>query len=580
MNIRMLAAAGLAMLCACARETPPPHEPVPNENAVRATGEGEVIGFETADGAYSWRGLPYATAPVGNARWRAPQPPAERDGALVATQYGERCAQMSNRFTEIEGIKAGQLIGSEDCLYLDIYAPKDAVARAEAGDRLAVMVWIHGGSNVWGRGSSYEGSRLAVNEGVIVVTIQYRLGPFGFFSHPLLRDDAEGDLDRAANFALLDQAAALQWVRDNIAGFGGDPERVTIFGESAGAYDIGALLVSPPAKGLFQRAILQSGGFDSVSRADAEEETSVERNPSNAIVAKLGATTADDLRAASARQLLEAYGMGYEDAIELPTVIEDGVTIPAAPLIDALATPGAVAPVAIITGVNRDEMKFFNAADKTLTKKVLGVFTVPRDKAYYHAINAYMSRLWRARSVDRAGAALAAAGHDDVYAYRLDWDEEGRAGFSDLSTLIGAAHAVDIPFIFNRFILFGDLDKTMFTKKTAASREELSRAMGAYWANFARDGVPSAEGYASWPTWSHDGGTLMRFDSVHDGGIAPMTNSDSVEAIIADIKADPSLTPQQRCDVASAVRAWVPHLSMQMAGEIGCPQAYLTGGTK
>ena len=158
----------------------------PDAATVRMTAQGEVIGMVTQDGAHSWRGLPFAAPPVGDLRWRAPEAPHGWQGARVATNHGAHCAQISNRFTAGDD-EPGALIGSEDCLYLDIYAPPDALEQASAGKPLAVMVWIHGGSNVWGWGSSYEGSKLALNENVIVIPVQYRLGALGFFSSPLLR---------------------------------------------------------------------------------------------------------------------------------------------------------------------------------------------------------------------------------------------------------------------------------------------------------------------------------------------------------------------------------------------------------
>lgn len=565
MKFQTVTIAALALVAACAQQEAPPAPPVPDENAVRMTAQGEVIGFVTPDGAHSWRGLPFAAPPVGELRWRAPRPALPWQGARVATEFGERCAQMSNRLNAQEKIRPGLLLGSEDCLTLDIYAPQDA-----RGKNLPVMVWIHGGSNVWGRGSSYEGSRLAVNEDVIVVPVQYRVGPFGFFSNPMLREDAEIPEDAAANFAILDLIAALHWVRENIGEFGGDPGNITIFGESAGGHNVAALVASPLAEKLFQRAILQSGSFDSVPVSEAESADSKRRNPSGAIVQKLGAESAADLRSVSATKVLEAYGMGVEDRIEMPTVIADGVTVPAAGLRESLASAETFNPVPIITGVNRDEMKFFHVASPLLTKKFLGIFLVSRDKDFYDAVAEYPSRVWRIRSVDQPAATMAAAGHEAVYAYRFDWDEGGRFGFSDLSHLIGAGHAIEIPFVFNRFQLLGDLDKVMFRKKTAASREKLSRAMGAYWASFARDGVPSAEGFPEWPAYSSASGSLMRFDSDADGGVEVMENVDSLEKLTADLKSDPRLNAEERCLVVEAIRYWLDGLAQQVSEEVGC----------
>ncbi|MEO1135089.1 MAG: carboxylesterase family protein [Pseudomonadota bacterium] len=565
MITRIAALTALILAAACAKQTAPAVEPVPDETAVRITAQGEVIGFQTQDGAHAWKGLPFAAPPVGDLRWRAPRPAADWQGARVATQSAERCAQMSNRLNEGEGIEPGVLLGSEDCLYLDIYAPPDAKDRA-----LPVMVWIHGGANVWGRGSSYDGSRLALNEDVIVVPVQYRVGPFGFFSHPALRADAIEPEDAAANFALLDLIAALGWVRENIAAFGGDPERVTIFGESAGGHNVAMLLASPLADGLFHRAILQSGSFDSISREAAESADSAEPNPAMKISAMLGADSGGALRAVPAPAVIEAYKTVNAYAVEMPTVIEDGLSLPGYPMREAFSSTDTFNAVPIITGTNKDELKFFHIGSPALTKKFLGVFLTSRDNEFYNAMSDYPSRIWRIRSVDEPAAMMAAAGHDYVYAYRFDWDEGGRFLFTDLAHLLGAAHAIEIPFVFNRFVLLGDLDRIMFGKKTAASREELSRAMGAYWAGFARDGAPGGDGLAPWPAWSSAGGTLMRFDSEADGGVSTMVNTDSMSALIADLETDPRLNAEERCLVVEAIRVWLDGLASEIGASLGC----------
>jgi para-nitrobenzyl esterase len=570
LTLRLLIIAFAAALAACGKKEAPPAPPSPDQATVRETSLGTVIGIVTEDGAHAWRGLPFAAPPVGDLRWRAPRPAASWPGARVAATFAERCAQMSNRLNEGEGIEPGLFLGSEDCLYLDIYAPPDAMEKAGAGEKLPVMVWIHGGSNVWGRASAYEGSRLAINEDVIIVPVQYRLGPFGYFSHPALRDDAETPEDAAANFATLDLIASLRWVRDNIEAFGGDPENVTIFGESAGGYNVATLLASPLAEGLFHRAILQSGGFDSVTVEDAESAESPLTNPSKKIAGQLGAATAADLRAVPAEAIIEAYKSASAFALDLPVVIEDGVSLPAGKMREAFSSTDTFNAVPVITGTNRDEMKFFNIADPRLVKKFLGVFLTSRDKEFYDAAAEYPSRIWRIRSVDGPAARMAAAGHDQVYAYRFDWDEGGRFLFTDIGHLIGAGHAVEIPFVFNRFIFFGDLDKILFNKKTKASRDELSRAMGAYWAAFAQGGLPAADGLPEWPAYAANGASLMRFDSTDDGGVGVMTESDSIEKLAADLKADPRLDNEQRCVIAGIIRAWLDDIGSRIAEETGC----------
>ena len=225
------------------------------EGLIQGIGEGRVR---------LWRGIPYAQPPVGELRWRAPRPMTPWQGIRQATQYGPASWQNKDYCTEMGGGDPGAF--SEDCLYLNVWAPSDMAAPRP------VMVWLHGGGFTLGAGGlpTYEGAAL-VERGVVLVTLNYRLGHLGFFAHPAL--DGEDPRGPVHNFGLLDQIAALEWIRDNIAGFGGDPERITVFGESAGGRSVLSLLASPLAKGLFHRAIVQSGyTLPDVPRAAALEK--------------------------------------------------------------------------------------------------------------------------------------------------------------------------------------------------------------------------------------------------------------------------------------------------------------------
>lgn len=563
----MIYAALFAAAFGCSKTPEPAPPSSPSEATVRTIAQGKLVGFETADGAHSWRSIPFAAPPVGALRWRAPRDPESWGARRDATKFGPRCPQISNGLNSSEGLEPGLFLGDEDCLTLDIYAPPDAKDRD-----LPVMVWVHGGSNVWGRSSSYDGSLLAINEDVIIVAVQYRIGPLGFFANEMIRNDAQTPEDKAANFALLDLIASLKWVRENIGAFGGDAGNVTLFGESAGGHNVAMLLASPLAAGMFDKAIIQSGSFDSFSLTDAESTDGKLANPSSAIAERLGAADAAALRATSLKDLFTAYGVNETGRFELPRAIEDGVTLPSSSLREAFASTETFNAVPVITGTNRDEMKFFNLASPLLTKKILGFFLTPKDKAFYEAVSEYPSRIWRIRSVDEPAAMMASAGHEDVYAYRFDWDEGGKFLFSDFAVLIGAGHAVEIPFVFNRFQLFGPrLDPILFKDKTSASREELSRAMGAYWAAFARGDTPGdAGGTLIWPQWRADGGTLMRFDSANDGGIELMQGMDTMEKLAADLKADPRLTDAERCGIVDYIGVWLPELAAEIGADVGC----------
>lgn len=566
MRAIMLSVLALALAACGSEETPPP---TPEQSTARTIGQGELIGFtDDATGAQIWRGIPFAAAPVGELRWRAPRPAPAFEARLEALASSGRCAQMTTPLDQGEGIEPGELIGSEDCLYLDIYAP----AGAGEGDDLPVMVWIHGGSNVWGYAAQYDGSQLATDQDVIVVVIQYRLGPLGFFAHEAIRETAETELDRAANFALLDQTAALEWVRDNIAAFGGDASRVTIFGESAGAYDVAGLLVSPPAEGLFHRAILQSGGLDTVGLEAAEEGGPYVVNPAREAAAEFaGSQDAGALRAAPLDAILEAYHEGFEFGVELPRMIEDGITLPEDGIRAGLTDPDWFNAVPVITGTNLEEMKLFNFLQPDLVRSWFGVLYTARDPDFYDALAEYQSRVWRINAVDRMAQSLVANGHEDVWAYRFDWDEGGRFLFMDLGQLVGSGHAVEIPFVFNRFEFFGRLDSVLFGDESEEGRVMLARAMGGYWAEFAATGDPNAGGgdFAPWPRWD-EGGRLMRFDSPAAGGLEIVRGVATFEGLAEDIANDPRLTPEQRCNVLSRIEEWDRDAAAAIGTHLDC----------
>lgn len=550
----------------CARRAETAPAPSPAEETIRRTPSGPIIGYVSPEGAQVWRGVPFAAAPMGPLRWRAPRPHAGWSERREALHSAKRCIQLTNRLNEGEGLKPGLIVGSEDCLYADVYAP----AGAGPGSALPVMVWIHGGANTWGRASSYDGARLAVNENVIVVAVQYRLGIFGWFAHEALRADPEIPADASANFGTLDLIAALDWVARDIDAYGGDPRNVTIFGESAGGHNVVSLLASPLARGKFHRAIVQSGSFDSISLSDAESG-SIERNVGRDVARRIGESDGASLRAASPEKVFAALDLGGEAFLSLPRIIADGVALPETPLREAFASPETFNAVPVITGVNRDEMKLFQLLDPRLTNRILGLFPVARDQRYYDALAEYTSRVWRIRAIDEPAAAMVAGGHPDVFAYRFDWDEGGRFLITDLGKLLGAGHAVEIPFVFNRFELLGPLDRVLFPSRTATSREKLSRAMGAYWANFARTGNPGdgGRGLASWPAWGENA-ELLRLDSSEGGGLNVLTGRDSLPALLDDLQTDARLSKAQRCDVLAAMRRWTPELEAAIDQRADC----------
>lgn len=556
MKARLLLAA-LVLLAACGRapkeNTPPAADPATQ----REIKDGAIVGFTNEAGVHVWRGLPFAAPPVGELRWRAPRPAARWEGTREALLPAEICPQLANVFNAGEGVAPGTLLGTEDCLYLDVYAPAGAAADAH----LPVMVWIHGGGNVWGSARQYDPSRLAANENVVIVVVQYRLGPLGWFAHEAIRESAQTGEDGAASFAILDLVAALRWVRENAGVFGGDAARVTVFGESAGGANIGGLLASPLAAGLFHRAIIESGFFDSATLAEAETGGGPDLNPARAVAERLGAADATALRAVPVDRLFGAYEPDAAGFQSLPRMIADGVALPAGGLRAALSDKSTFNAVPVITGTNRDEMKLFQIVDPRLVKRHFGVFVAARDQNFYDRLADYQSRLWRIRSVDEPASLMTAAGHADVYAYRFDWDEGGRFLWTDLKKLLGAAHAMEIPFVMNRFTLLGRLDPLMWTKKSEGERETLSRQVGGYWGAFARDGDPNGAprdgARPEWLRWQGEA-ALLRLDGASGGGVGMMGDADSVDRLISDFRREQTLTPEQKGAVAAALGAWFP----------------------
>ena len=312
------------------------------------TGDGAVRG--TATGTVDeFLGIPYAAPPTGNLRWRPPQPPAHWWGVRDATQFAPSCPQPPSPFAP-----PGPF--SEDCLYLNVYTPgRDAGHRLLRGggeDGLPVLVWIHGGGLTEDAGRNYDGSMLAA-DGTVVVTINYRLGALGFLAHPALASRPGGP---AGNYGLMDQQAALRWVRDNIRHFGGDPHNVTIAGESAGGLSVLAQMVSPGSRGLFQKAIIQSGSFALNQRPLADAEAAGE-----AFAAQAGCP---DQTAACLRQL-PVSDLVNPDFVEIPGVVDGKVLTE--PIGAALAA-GQFARVPVLNGTNHDEERIFVTIGLTVSQ--------------------------------------------------------------------------------------------------------------------------------------------------------------------------------------------------------------------
>ena len=474
---------------------PGPGETVRRRPAQAAveTQEGLVKGVKVL-GVNEYLGIPYAAPPVGDLRWTPPRRHTRWHGVLETTQPGSPCAQPG--------------FGSEDCLFLNVYTPELRVNHEKVDDRearrLPVMVWIHGGSLVTGSGDIYDPSPLVMKGRVIVVTINYRLGVLGFFAHPALV--AEGDLN--ANYGLMDQQFALRWVKRNIASFGGDPKRVTIFGESAGGLSVYSNLASPTAAGLFQRAIAESGAYTSfqdyqqgiVSLSEAEA-SGVDFAASVGCVSQ----TAHCLRMTSVNALI-----GAEPGLVNPVV--DGVVLTQPP--GAAFASGQFNRVPVITGTNHDEYRLFVAiaydyAGQSLTDSqyptVIGdvfcqasplaaavLVSYPLSNypgpAAPQALAAWFTDL--SFSCPARNAAQSLSSYVPTYAYEFN-DENAPLSFGlpPASFPLGSYHAAEIQYLVN---IFGA--PAPFT----SDQQRLSDTMIAYWAQFAATGNPNVRTAPNW----------------------------------------------------------------------------------
>jgi para-nitrobenzyl esterase len=548
-------------LVGCTRGRP---EPNPVERTTeRRTASGLVVGTRGVHGGIAWLGIPYARPPIGDFRWRAPEPPAPWSGARKATELASPCTQLATPFGGIEDVPRGRPAGSEDCLYLNVWAPS-----ASASDRIPVMVWIHGGGNSVGHGGFYDGSNLATTERVVVVTVNYRLGPFGWFRHPALWSPDTSPAERSGNFGTLDLVRALEWVRDNAAAFGGDPANVTIFGESAGGANVASLLVSPLARGLFHRAIAESAGTNASTVEEAEtthrhsaaalvvdlmlrDPTVRERDAARARAAAMPpAELARWLRVQPATALLEAAATGsFSGLLDFPNPIRDGVVLPEDPPFDVLGRRGAYHAVPIVLGTNRDETKLFQFVDPKYVRRWFGVVPRVRDEPTYAADAEYASRIWKAAAADEPAARLRHAQGQSVWVYRFDWDEEPTILGADLGTLVGAAHGLEVPFVFGHFNLGREASR-LWTSENRPGRLALSRAMMSYWAEVAYHGDPGRGRRADLPRWEPWSPSFLVLDTPAGGGIRMSSETVTRAQVLGALEQDPRL-PDRREKCAS-----------------------------
>ncbi|MCL4685460.1 carboxylesterase/lipase family protein [Myxococcota bacterium] len=464
---------------------------------------GKLLGTE-ADGVRRFLGIPYAQPPLGEHRFRPPAPPTPWSGARDATRFGGSAPQPGLMLAALPGMDVGPQ--DEDCLFLNVYAP----VAARPGDRKPVLVWIHGGGFVIGSGSQgiYDGGGLVRRGDVVVVTINYRLGVLGF-----LDLGEQGDL-ATANAGILDQVAALRWVQRHIATFGGDPDNVTIFGESAGGMSVGTLLGCPAARGLFHKAIAQSGACHAV-HADREASSAV----TAAVLSTLGLASpnvrqlrevpVEKLLAAQQQVSMQMLTTGGKHLLPFQPIV-DGDTLPRHP-IDAVRA-GSAAGVPLLIGTNRDEWNLFGFLDPELRQLDADRIAARVQRRLPHADGAQLvagyrasrpeadwSALWFAIETDRVfripaiRLAEAQAPHAPaVHAYWFTWPSPGFGG------RLGACHAIDVPFVFGGLHLAG---ADQFVGTGPAADRLAGQTMDA-WLAFARSGAPGHPGLPDWPGYA------------------------------------------------------------------------------
>jgi para-nitrobenzyl esterase len=531
---------------------------------------GPVLGCAGAHGGHVWLGIPYASPPLGANRWRAPRPAAIRDFLLHATTARGPACQDVPAYQRRPAAETH--VGSEDCLYLNIWSPSLSPAQlTERNPNLPVMVWIHGGANVHGRGDTFDGSVLATTQDVIVVSFNYRLGVFGWFRHAALRAEVESPLDRSGNYALLDMLAALRWVRDNIAAFGGDPANVTVFGESAGGTNVFALLISPLAVGLFQRAIIQSGIIATMATAQAENhvdddvagnaQSSAElllrlliddgfapdRDAARQHVSAMDAASiAAYLRGKSFVELDTAYTRIADRASlqTFPQLFRDGAVLSA----DAMTTElrnAAIHPcVPVMIGSTRDEFSLllpFISGSMFVAPGPAGAAIIA-DKRRYALVAEYLSLLLKAHAVDLPAEIFSIERRQPVFVYRFDWAELAPVFWLD-DIAAGATHGLDVPFVFGHAQLGPEFFQLRLLDAHSDSFRTLSRQMMSYWAEFARGGDPDRGRDGSlppWQSWRAPSGSraTMHFDAPGHGGLDTGSDSLTTAKVLAMLQGD------------------------------------------
>lgn len=484
---------------------------------LKQTKYGPIQGkLDAETGTYSWLGVPYAAKPVGELRWRAPQEPKPWASTLKTQEFANSSLQLSG----------GKTVGSEDSLYLNIWRPDTD------SSNLPVMVFLHGGGNMTGSGKDFVGDQLARNTNSIIITVNYRLGALGFFKHEAL---ATGDsLDDSGNYGLLDAIRALEWVRDNIEVFGGDPDNVTLSGQSAGGRDVLALLISPLSEGLFQRAIAFSGGMTTsapeegeaksnevLARLLVEDGKAASIKDAQAWIAKAEKEElAKYLREQPADRLVQLFGSTAIRMEPFPHLFRDGAVIPKEGF-EAIKK-GNYKKVPVMLGSLETEFSAFSFTDPYFASAISDgtIFTDSAKAEQYTAALKYGSELYAGFNAERVAEALTMhADQPPVYAYRFAWGVQPGVISDKLRQLIGAPHGADMDFYTGHAAgIAAYFPEGYFSEENKPGRDELSKAMAAYLKYFLYNGAPDnggSDSLVTWTPWNSEAGKakILRLDA-------------------------------------------------------------------
>ncbi|MCX7982738.1 MAG: carboxylesterase family protein, partial [Syntrophales bacterium] len=558
-----------------------------SERYVVSTQYGRVSGYAydyDGDSKYDvwvWKGIPYAKPPVGSLRWKAPQDPDSWTGVREATTGCDVCIQqVYNQYW----MSSNAFVGSEDCLYLDVYRPRTS------DTNLPVFMWIHGGSNNFGSAKQYDGSALAKRGNIIVVVVQYRLNAMGFLTHPALRTTGT-DEDKSGNYGTLDQIKALNWIKNNIANFGGDPNKVVVGGQSAGAHNTMNLIISPLAQGLFRGAVVMSAAMNIFTQAQADTMTDttikgllirkgLAANATEA-TSKLASMTNEEiatfLRSQPAELVVRCRrdGTGADGSGSMAThsAIKDGYVIKHGSWTEAIGA-GTYNKVPVMIGSTEYEWKDFAPLYGTLVKsysggkvpssqyswfdlfKVIGVggnltldqvLPTQRDKDIYTSVVTLRSRQWKYTGVDSIARAFKTNdAKNGVWAFLFKWAGGGDPARADFAFIFGAGHAMEIPFFFGNT---KDAWDYSFTTTNKPGRDALQAAMMDYLISFVKTLNPNPTGSSlpTWNQWDNTAGAnkFISFDAnLTNYIIQSSTYEETLTALDTDIKAAKAAYPE------------------------------------